>query len=39
MNFEHMPELHSQSGYFILLGIMLSIAVILLSVFYRKKWL
>lgn len=39
MNFEYMPELHSRSGYFILLGIMVSIVVVLLTVFYRKKWL
>ena len=39
MNFENMPELHSESGYYILLGLMFSIVVILLSLFYRKKWL
>lgn len=39
MNFENMPELHSQSGYFILLGLMLTIVVVLLTIFYRKKWL
>ena len=39
MNFENMPELQSQSGYFILLGMMLAIAVGLLTLFYRKKWL
>ena len=39
MNFENMPELHSQSGYFILLGFMLAIVVVLLTIFYRKKWL
>jgi magnesium transporter len=39
MNFENMPELHSQSGYFILLGLMFAIVVVLLTVFYRKKWL
>ena len=39
MNFENMPELHSQSGYFILLGLMLAIVVVLLTIFYRKKWL
>lgn len=39
MNFENMPELHSKSGYFILLGVMGSIAVILLYVFRRMKWL
>jgi magnesium transporter len=39
MNFENMPELNSKSGYFILLGTMLSIAVILLTMFRRKNWL
>ena len=39
MNFEHMPELHSSSGYFILLGVMLGIATILLLVFRKKHWL
>jgi len=39
MNFEYMPELHTPSGYFILLGVMLSIATILLLVFRKKHWL
>jgi magnesium transporter len=39
MNFEYMPELHSRSGYFILLGLMAAIVVVLLTIFYRKKWL
>jgi magnesium transporter len=39
MNFEYMPELHSRSGYFILLGLMFTIAGGLLTIFYRKKWL
>jgi len=39
MNFENMPELHSKSGYFILLGVMASIAFLLLSVFRRMRWL
>jgi magnesium transporter len=39
MNFEHMPELHSSSGYFILLGVMLGIATILLLLFRKKRWL
>ncbi len=38
MNFEYMPELKSPTGYFILLGIMGSIALILLYVFRKKKW-
>ena len=39
MNFEYMPELHTASGYFILLGVMLGIATILLLVFRKKRWL
>ena len=39
MNFENMPELHSQSGYFITLAIMGFIATILLLLFWRKRWL
>jgi len=39
MNFEYMPELHSKSGYFILLTIMGSIAFLLLIGFRRLKWL
>jgi magnesium transporter len=39
MNFEYMPELHTDSGYFILLGVMLGVAVILLLVFRKKHWL
>jgi magnesium transporter len=39
MNFENMPELHSRSGYFILLGVMVTIATIFLVAFRRMKWL
>jgi magnesium transporter len=39
MNFENMPELHSRSGYFILLGVMGSIALTLLFMFRKKRWL
>jgi len=39
MNFEYMPELHSKSGYFILLTVMGSIAFLLLIGFRRMKWL
>jgi magnesium transporter len=39
MNFENMPELHSRSGYFILLGIMATLVVVLLTLFRRKRWL
>ena len=39
MNFEYMPELKSHSGYFTLLGAMAAIAVVLLLVFRKVRWL
>ncbi|MBU2020032.1 MAG: magnesium/cobalt transporter CorA [Bacteroidetes bacterium] len=39
MNFDNIPELHSRYGYFVLLGAMLVIAVILVFYFRRKGWL
>jgi magnesium transporter len=39
MNFDNMPELHWRYGYFYLLGFMLVVALGLLYLFYRKKWL
>ena len=39
MNFENMPELRSSSGYFILLGIMATVATTLVLLFRRKRWL
>lgn len=39
MNFDNMPELHTRYGYFVLLGIMAIIFIIMLIYFRRKKWL
>lgn len=39
MNFDYMPELHHEWGYFILLGVMTAIIVTLLVVFRRNRWL
>jgi magnesium transporter len=39
MNFEYMPELKSRAGYFVLLGIMASLATILVLTFRKKRWL
>jgi len=39
MNFENMPELKSEHGYYILLSVMSSIAVIMLYLFKRVRWL
>ncbi|MGD9638612.1 MAG: magnesium/cobalt transporter CorA [Alphaproteobacteria bacterium] len=39
MNFDNMPELHFEYGYFTALGIMLSLAVAMLAYFGKKGWL
>lgn len=39
MNFENMPELKSEHGYYLTLGVMLLIAVLLLIYFWRKGWI
>ena len=39
MNFENMPELKTQNGYFITWAVMLSIIVGLIVYFKRKKWM
>jgi magnesium transporter len=38
MNFKNIPELKSQNGYFILLGIMVIITLLSVWYFRRKKW-
>ena len=38
MNFEHMPELKWQYGYAMLWGVMILIALAMLSYFRKKKW-
>lgn len=39
MNFENMPELHSQNGYFITLGGMALLTIVLLVYFWRRGWI
>ncbi|MFK7780722.1 magnesium/cobalt transporter CorA [Psychroserpens sp.] len=39
MNFTNMPELQSENGYFILLGAMFVLFIIMLIYFRNKKWL
>ncbi len=39
MNFEFMPELHTPHGYFVTLGVMAIVAVILLIYFWRRGWI
>jgi magnesium transporter len=39
MNFENMPELHSQNGYYLTIAAMGVLAVVLLVYFWRKGWI
>ena len=39
MNFENMPELHSRSGYYILLGVMGTVILALLTLFRKFRWI
>jgi len=39
MNFENMPELHSQRGYFVVLGVMVAVAVGMVVFFARRGWI
>jgi LPXTG-motif cell wall-anchored protein len=37
MNFEHMPELSTQNGYFVVLGVLFTLALSMLFYLRRKK--
>lgn len=39
MNFDNMPELHTQYGYFVLVGVMISACLALYVAFRRSNWL
>jgi magnesium transporter len=39
MNFKHMPELDWPWGYPLILAVMGFVAILMLSLFRRKKWL
>lgn len=38
MNFEYIPEYHTRYGYFVVLGVMMTLVIVMLTVFKRKKW-
>ncbi|AXG75273.1 magnesium and cobalt transport protein CorA [Flavobacterium arcticum] len=38
MNFENMPELHAENGYYIILGLMIVITVVMIIYFKVKDW-
>jgi magnesium transporter len=39
MNFNYMPELQWRYGYFLVMGVMFIISLIMIYFFRRKKWL
>jgi magnesium transporter len=39
MNFDHIPELHFRYGYFVVMGLMATVGVILLVLFKKLRWL
>jgi magnesium transporter len=39
MNFDNMPELRTQNGYYIVWGIMIVMMAGLITYFVKKKWL
>ena len=39
MNFDHMPELHTRYGYYVVLGVMFVIASFMAFLFRKKDWL
>jgi magnesium transporter len=39
MNFEHMPELKWKEGYYIVWGMMVTIGVLLIVYFKRRRWI
>lgn len=39
MNFDNMPELKTDNGYFVVVGLMIAIAVGLLGLFYKLGWI
>ncbi|WP_111627740.1 magnesium/cobalt transporter CorA [Larkinella arboricola] len=38
MNFDNMPELHTRSGYFVVLGVMAVLTVLMIIYFRRRRW-
>ena len=38
MNFENMPELKWQYGYFMTLGLMAGLVILMIIYFKKKKW-
>ena len=39
MNFDYIPELHKEYGYFAVWGVMLTVALVMLTIFWRAGWI
>lgn len=39
MNFDNIPELHKEYGYFVVWGVMITVAFIMLGLFWRAGWI
>ena len=39
MNFDNIPELHWEYGYFIVVGLMLTVCLLMFRAFKRSGWL
>jgi magnesium transporter len=39
MNFKHLPELEWQNGYFALWGVMITLSLLMIAYFKKKRWL
>ncbi len=39
MNFKHFPELEWQNGYFVLWGVMITLSLLMIAYFKKKRWL
>jgi magnesium transporter len=39
MNFDNMPELHWEHGYWYVWGVMIAVGALLLAFFRRKRWM
>jgi magnesium transporter len=39
MNFKHFPELEWHNGYFVLWGVMIAVALLMVAYFRKKRWL
>ena len=38
MNFENMPELKTQNGYFVVMGVMVLLVIALIIYFKKRRW-